>query len=81
MHNAKCWQLRAAALATAMIFLNACERVGSDSRPGACPSVLNYPRIEQIRVAKEIAALPERALIVEWLADYAILREQVRSCV
>jgi hypothetical protein len=33
-----------------------------------------------MRVAEEVAALPEGALIVGWLADYAVLREQVRAC-
>jgi hypothetical protein len=33
-----------------------------------------------MRVAKEIAALPDGALIVGWLADYAVLRDQARAC-
>jgi hypothetical protein len=37
-------------------------------------------RAEQVRVAEEIAALPEGARIVSWLADYAVLRAQVRKC-
>ena len=32
------------------------------------------------RVAEEVAALPEGALIPGWLADYAVLRDQARAC-
>jgi hypothetical protein len=50
------------------------------SPPSVCPPVVEYSRTEQARVAEEVAALPERAVITEWLADYAVLREQVRAC-
>jgi len=33
-----------------------------------------------MRVAEEVAALPEGTLIAGWLADYAVLREQTRAC-
>ncbi|MGI3213398.1 MULTISPECIES: hypothetical protein [Roseovarius] len=39
-----------------------------------------YSRAEQVRVAEELAALLEDAVIVEWLADYAVLRDQARAC-
>jgi hypothetical protein len=39
-----------------------------------------YSEAEQERVAEEVAALPEGALIVGWLADYAVLRDQARAC-
>jgi len=42
--------------------------------------VVAYSQAEQVRVAEELAALPEGAVIGEWLADYAVLREQVRAC-
>jgi hypothetical protein len=42
--------------------------------------VVAYSRAEQLRLAEEVAALPEGALIVGWLADYAVLRDQVRTC-
>jgi hypothetical protein len=63
-----------------MIFLTACARVGSDGPRSACPPVVEYSRAEQAQVAEEVAALPESALIPEWLADYAVLREQARTC-
>ena len=39
-----------------------------------------HSRAEQARVAEEVAALPEGALILGWLADYAALRDQTRAC-
>ena len=35
---------------------------------------------EKARVAEELAKLAEGAVIPEWLPDYAVLREQARSC-
>jgi hypothetical protein len=51
-----------------------------DTAPSACPPVVEYSRAEQARLAAEIAALQEGALILAWLADYAVLREQARAC-
>ncbi|SMH51146.1 hypothetical protein SAMN05661107_2442 [Maritimibacter sp. HL-12] len=80
MSNAGCWRRRLAALAIVTIFLTACAGVDSDIRPSSCPPVVEYSRAEQARVAEEVAALPEGAVIVGWLADYAVLREQARAC-
>ncbi len=63
-----------------MILLSGCAKVGFESPPRACPPVVEYSRTEQARVAEEVAALPEGAVSVEWLADYAVLREQTRIC-
>ena len=63
-----------------MIFLTACAGVGSDGRHSACPPVVEYSLAEQARVAEELATLPEGALIVTWLADYSVLRDQARAC-
>ncbi len=78
--TARCWTPPRAALVIATIFLTACAEVGFDAPPGACPPVVAYSRAEQARVAEEVAALPEGALIVSWLADYAVLRDQARAC-
>ena len=80
MHSVKCWMRPQIALAAAMIFLTGCAVVGSETPHSACPPVVEYSRAEQVRVAEEIAALPEGALIVGWLADYAVLRKQARAC-
>jgi len=31
-------------------------------------------------MASEIDALPAGAMIIDWLADYAVLRDQARAC-
>jgi hypothetical protein len=41
---------------------------------------VEYGRAEQTRIAEEVAALPEAALVVAWLADYAVMRDQARAC-
>jgi len=42
--------------------------------------VVEYRQAELARVAEEVTRLPVDALIPEWLADYVVLREQVRAC-
>ncbi len=78
--TARCWTPPRAALAAATIFLTACAGVSFDASPSACPPVVAYSQAEQARLAEEVAALPEGALIVGWLADYAVLRDQARAC-
>ena len=76
----RCWTPPRAALAAAKIFLTACATAGSDAPPSACAPVVAYSQAEQARVAEEVATLPEGALIVGWLADHAVLRDQARVC-
>jgi hypothetical protein len=75
-----CWMQRQIGLAAVMIFLTGCAGVDSDVPPSDCPPVVEYSRAAQARVANEVALLPEGALIVGWLADYAVLRQQARAC-
>jgi hypothetical protein len=42
--------------------------------------VVEYSREFQAQAAEELALLPERSVIAEMLADYAVMREQARSC-
>jgi hypothetical protein len=42
--------------------------------------VVEYSREEQARVADEVAVLLEGAVILGWMADYAVLRDQARAC-
>ena len=79
-YNDKCWRQPRIALGIATLFLTGCAGVGSDTPPGVCPPVVAYSRAEQAQVAEEVAALPEGAVITEWLADYAVLREQAWAC-
>ena len=78
--NVRCWTRLPAALVIMTILLTACATGGSDTASSACPPMVEYSQAEQARVADEVAALPEGALITGWLADYAVLREQVRAC-
>jgi len=64
-----------------MISLNGCATGSSEWRAtGVCPPVVEYSRDEQRRVADELAALPEDSVSVGWLADYAVLRQQLKLC-
>lgn len=63
-----------------MLLLTGCAGAGSDTPSGACPPVVDYNPAEQARVADEVAALRKGAVIGEWLADYAVMREQARAC-
>lgn len=78
--NARCWKPQQIGLVIATLFLSGCAGVGFDAPSGICPSVVNYSRAEQARAAEEVTALPDGAVIVGWLADYAVLRDQVRGC-
>ena len=53
--------------------------VGSETR-APCPPVIEYTAADQARAADEVKALPEGAVIVRMLSDYAVLRDQTRAC-
>lgn len=78
--NVRCWMRPRAALAAVTIFLTGCAMAGFDAVPSACPPVVTYSEAEQMRVADEVATLPEGALFPDWLADYAVLRDQAQVC-
>lgn len=63
----------------ATLWLTGCATGGSDTRT-PCPPVVDYTNAEQARAADEVAALPEGAVIVQMLSDYAVLRYQARAC-
>lgn len=62
-----------------MISLSACEREGFNRAGATCPPVLEYSLEEQREVAEELMLLPDSSKVVEWLADYVVLREQCRG--
>jgi hypothetical protein len=39
-----------------------------------------YSAADQARAAAEVAALPEAAVVVRMLSDYAVMRDQARVC-
>ncbi len=62
-----------------MLWLSACATAGSDGQ-APCPPVVDYTAADQARAADEVGALPEGAMIVRMLGDYAVLRDQARAC-
>ena len=79
--TAGCWKPPAVVPLIAMLSLTGCAAGGSDgSGSGACPPVVEYTAAEQDRAAGEVEALPEGAMLVRMLADYAVLRDQARAC-
>ena len=68
-----------AALLIAMHWLSGCATGGSDPR-ALCPPVVDYTAVKQARAAGEVEALPEGAVIIRMLTDYAVLRDQARAC-
>lgn len=77
--NAGCWMPPAAAPLIALLWLSACATGGSDGNM-LCPPVVDYSAADQATAADEIGALPEGAVIVRMLGDYAVLRDQARAC-
>jgi len=76
-----CWRPRLAALAIVTSLLSACATVSSERITGVCPPVVEYSQAEQAQAADEVAALPKNSVLIGWMADYSLLREQARSCV
>ena len=79
--NAGCWRRRLAVLVIGTSWLTGCAT--ADFRAGglaACPPIVEYSRELQARAAEELAMLPDGSAIVEMMGDYAVMRDQVRSC-
>jgi len=41
---------------------------------------VEYSAADQSRAAAEIEALPEGAVVIQMMSDYAVLRDQARAC-
>jgi len=78
--NAGCSRLWLVGLAIGMSLLSACATVSSESAIGVCPPVVEYSQAEQAQAADEIASLPQNAVIIGWLNDYSVMRDQARIC-
>ena len=78
--NAGCSKLPLIALGIVTIWLTGCATGGSEVGQGVCLPVVEYDRATQQNAVDEIAALPQNAVIVGWLADYSVMRAQARSC-
>lgn len=57
------------------VFLIGCETVIS-----SCPSLKEYSKEEQARVADELDALPEGSALAGFIADYGVTRAEIRAC-
>ncbi|MCW1932274.1 hypothetical protein OKW52_08380 [Pararhodobacter zhoushanensis] len=77
--TARCSTPPPAALLIAILWLTGCATGGSDTR-APCPPVVEYTSAEQARAADEVEELPEGAVIIRMLGDYAVLRDQARAC-
>ncbi|WP_347267879.1 hypothetical protein [Paracoccus sp. (in: a-proteobacteria)] len=42
--------------------------------------MVEYSAAEQTRAAAEVEAMPENAVLVRMMSDYAVLRDQARAC-
>ena len=68
-----------AVLLIVTLWLTGCATTGSETR-APCPPVVDYTAADQARAAGEVEALPEGAVIVRMLSDYAVLRDQAKAC-
>jgi len=82
--NAECFRLRLVGLVIVIVIvmslLSACATVSSKSVTGVCPPTSEYSQAEQAQAADEVATLSEDSVLIGWLADFSMLREQVRIC-
>jgi hypothetical protein len=62
-----------------MLWLTGCGMGGSDTST-VCPPIVEYSTSDQTRAAIELEALPDGAMVVRMLSDYAVLRDQTRTC-
>ena len=63
----------------AMLWLTGCATVDSDTL-APCPPVVEYAAADQAQAADEVEPLPEGAVLIRMLGDYAVLRDQARAC-
>lgn len=77
--TARCSAPPPAALLIVTLWLTGCAMVDSDTR-APCPPVVEYTAADQGLAADEVELLPQGAVIVRMLGDYAVLREQARAC-
>ncbi len=64
------------AIALAVWAIAGCSAVN----PGPCPPLKAYTAEENNRLADELDALPEGSITIDVIADYMVLRDQVRAC-
>ena len=60
---------------TSLVFLTGCATGNFD-----CPPLKTYSQEFLSKVADELAPMPPDAATPEAMADYSVLREQIRQC-
>ncbi len=57
------------------------RRISDIDTGASCPDVKEYSKADQKQVAGELESIKGRGWrIGEWIADYGVLRNQVRAC-
>ncbi len=69
------WRRQTAVLTTAMSLLVGCAPGNS-----SCPPAIGYDRATLAEVAGELERLGPNSATARLIADYGVLREQVRAC-
>ena len=54
--------------------------VGCATHYTACPALVDYSLDFQKQVAEELFTLPDGSALADAMADYSVLRQQVRAC-
>lgn len=68
------------ALSIVTICCAGCASAGYNAEPNLCPPLKSYSKDFVDRLANEIADLPHDTTLVTVVADYWVLRAQIRAC-
>lgn len=79
--SAGCLRRRLVVLGIVTSLFSACATVSSEAVMGVCPPVVEYSQAKQVQAVDEIASLSQNAVIIGWLNDYSVMRDQARICV
>lgn len=71
---------KAAVLAVILLTLWMLAGCANTRPPSVCPPVKTYTKEQNEQLARELEALPPGAFTVDVIADYILLRDQVRAC-
>lgn len=77
--NARCWRRPDVVPLIAMLLLSGCA-MGDSEVHAPCPPVVDYSVADQSRAVAEVDALPNDAMVMQMLIDYAVMRDQARAC-
>jgi hypothetical protein len=72
-----CGAILAVILVSLAVLLSGCTTGGT---PSICPPLKEYTVEENQRLLTELEVLPPGAYTIDVIADYMLLRDQVRAC-